>query len=329
MQQAVDKARGEGADYVILLTHLGERQTAQTRYTSTDLIAATNGIDAVLDGHTHSVVNTTLTNNQGRQVVLCQTGTQFANIGKLLITKDGTMTATLIPTEQVKEENSDVKATIEHVNTLVDEQTGVVVFHSEVPLLVSDAGGKRMVRKAETNGADLVADAMRHSMDADICMINGGAIRTDIAAGDIIYKSIIDMLPFEDYVWKIEVSGRLIHDALEAGAANLPSESGNFVHVSGMRYAITGKHVSEVQVMQRDGTYAPLDTEAVYSVAVLDYCVTGGGFSNIFKGCCVTKNSGKLYRDIVVDYVNNVLGGNIGTDYAMPQRRIMVWRTLE
>ena len=329
VQQAVDKARGEGADYVILLAHLGERQTAHDRYTSTDRIAATNGIDAVLDGHTHSVVNTTLTNNQGRQVVLCQTGTQFANIGKLLITKDGTMTATLIPTEQVKEENSDVKATIEHVNTLVDEQTGVVVFHSEVPLLVSDAGGKRMVRKAETNGADLVADAMRHNMDADICMINGGAIRTDIAAGDIRYKSIIDMLPFEDYVWKIEVPGRLIHDALEAGAANLPGESGNFVHVSGMRYAITGKQVSEVQVMQRDGTYAPLDTEAVYSVAVLDYCVTGGGFSNIFKGCRVTKNSGELYRDIVVDYVNNALGGNIGTDYAMPQRRIMVRRTLE
>lgn len=96
-----------------------------------------------------------------------------------------------------------------------------------------------------------------------------------------------------------------------------------------MRYAITGKYVSEVQVMQRDGTYAPLDTEAVYSVAVLDYCVTGGGFSNIFKGCRVTKNSGKLYRDIVVDYVNNALSSNIGTDYAMPQGRIMVRRTLE
>ena len=329
VQEAVDKARGEGADYVILLAHLGERQTDHARYTSTDLIASTNGIDAVLDGHTHSVVNTTLANNQGRLVILCQTGTQFANIGKLLITKDGTMTATLIPTEQVKEENASVKTTTEHVNTLVDEQTGVVVFHSEVPLLVTDGSGNRMVRKAETNGADLVTDAMRHSMDADICMINGGAIRTDISAGDVRYKDIIDMLPFEDYVWKIEVPGRLIHDALEAGAANLPCESGNFVHVSGMRYAITGKHVSEVQVMQRDGTYAPLDTEAVYSVAVLDYCVTGGGFSNIFKGCRVTKNSGKLYRDIVVDYVNNALGGNIGTDYAMPQGRIMVRRTLE
>lgn len=202
VQEAVDKARGEGADYVILLAHLGERQTDHARYTSTDLIASTNGIDAVLDGHTHSVVNTTLANNQGRQVILCQTGTQFANIGKLLITKDGTMTATLIPTEQVKEENASVKTTIERVNTLVDEQTGVVVFHSEVPLLVTDGSGNRMVRKAETNGADLVTDAMRHSMDADICMINGGAIRTDISAGDVRYKDIIDMLPFEDYVWK-------------------------------------------------------------------------------------------------------------------------------
>ena len=179
VQQAADDARKEGADYVILLSHLGENISGN-QYNTNDLIAATHGIDVVLDGHTHSVVNTTVTNSLGQPVILCQTGTQFANVGKLVITKDGSMSATLIPTEQIANKNAEVAATVDKVNAIVDEKTDMVVFHSDVPLLITDGHGNRMVRKAETNAGDLVTDALCYGLNAQIGLINGGACCNNI-----------------------------------------------------------------------------------------------------------------------------------------------------
>lgn len=164
---------------MILLSHLGENISGN-QYNTNDLIAATRGIDVVLDGHTHSVVNTTVTNSLGQPVILCHTGTQFANVGKLVITKDGSMSATLIPTEQIANKNAEVAAAVDKVNAIVDEKTDMVVFHSDVPLLITDGHGNRMVRKAETNAGDLVTDALRYGLNAQIGLINGGACCNNI-----------------------------------------------------------------------------------------------------------------------------------------------------
>lgn len=326
VQQAVNDARHDGADYVILLSHLGERQEPQDRYTSTDLIAATSGIDVVLDGHTHSVINTTVNNSQGKPVLLCQTGTQFANIGKLVISRDGNMAATIIPTDQVNHVSDAVAAEVTAVDDKVNEEASRVVFHSDVPLLVNDENGNRMVRNAETNAADIVADAMRYFMQADIGVINGGAVRVDLPAGDIRYRDVINLLPFDNNVCKIEALGSTILQALQLGVKNLPGESGEFVQVSGMKYTASSatRTVSDVLVLQADGTYAPIDPDRHYTVALSDYCVTEGGLNGVFKGCKMLVVSHVLYRDYFTDYVQKVLGGNIGNDYATPQGRITI-----
>lgn len=326
VQQAVDDARKEGADYVILLSHLGERQEPQDKYTSTDLIAATTGIDVVLDGHTHSVVNTTVSNSQGKPVLLCQTGTQFANIGKLVISKNGTMTATLLPTDQVNFESKTVSAAVDEVNRKVDAETAKVVFHSDVTLYITNGKGNRKVRNSETNAADIVADAIRYAMQADLAVINGGAIRTDVAAGDVTYMSVMDLLPFSDGVRMIEATGATILRALQLGVQYLPGESGEFVQVSGLKYTASAstRVVSDVQVLQADGSYAPIDPDKHYTVALPDYCVTQGGLNGAFKDCKTIVNSNIYYSDYFIDYVKTALGGNIGQQYAQPQGRIKI-----
>lgn len=326
VQQAVNDARKDGADYVILLSHLGERQEPQDRYTSTDLIAATSGIDVVLDGHTHSVIDTTLNNCLGKPVLLCQTGTQFANIGKLVISRNGIMNATIIPTDQINLESKDVTAAVTAIDEKVNEEAARVVFHSDVPLFVNDSDGNRMVRKEETNAADIVADALRYFMQADIGVINGGAVRVDLPAGDIRYRDVINLLPFDNKVCKIDALGSTILRALQLGIKNLPGESGEFVQVSGMKYTASSgtKTVSDVQVLQADGTYAPIEPDRHYTVALSDYCVTEGGLNGAFKGCKTLVNSHILYRDYFTDYVQKVLGGNIGKEYAKPQGRITI-----
>lgn len=95
IQAAVDSARAEGADYVILVGHLGNLGITP-RWSSEQVIKNTTGIDAVIDGHSHETYNTTYPNKDGKEIPVTQTGTKLANIGKLTIRTDGTITTEMV-----------------------------------------------------------------------------------------------------------------------------------------------------------------------------------------------------------------------------------------
>ena len=96
IQETVDEARTAGADYVILVGHLGNAGITP-RWASQAVVANTDGIDAVIDGHSHeTVASTTLKNKDGEDVLLTQPGTKLADIGKMTIGTDGTITAELV-----------------------------------------------------------------------------------------------------------------------------------------------------------------------------------------------------------------------------------------
>ena len=106
IQSSVDAARNDGAAYVILVGHLGENGTTE-RWSSDAVIAHTNGIDAVIDGHSHETVpNKTIANKDGKQISLTQTGTKLKNIGKLTIKADGTITTELVDKVPAKDTTS-------------------------------------------------------------------------------------------------------------------------------------------------------------------------------------------------------------------------------
>lgn len=326
VQDAVNAARNDGADYVVLLSHIGEDFSGNHQWSSNGLIAATRGIDVVLDAHTHNIVDTVIANRDGQPVLLANTGTLFANVGKLWIGPDGRMDITLIPTEQIPQSSPTVAAEVERVHQLVNDQVGQIVAHSDVPILITDGNGHRMVRKAETNAGDLVADAMRWMMNADIGLVNGGGIRLDLPAGDLSYGDIMSLLPFDNLVWKIEVTGADILEVLRVGTALLPDESGDFPQVSGLRYTanVANHTISDVEVLQGDGNYAPLNPSATYTVGTFDYVINNGGFGGVFAGSTVLTQTGFLYRDALVKYITEALSGNVGQQYAVPQGRITI-----
>lgn len=96
IQASVDDAKKAGAEYVILVGHLGEEGTTP-RWTSDEVIAHTSGIDAVIDGHSHETVpNKMVANKNGKKIPLTQTGTKLKEIGKMTIKADGTITTELV-----------------------------------------------------------------------------------------------------------------------------------------------------------------------------------------------------------------------------------------
>ncbi len=326
VQQAVDQARGEGADYVVLLSHLGEQDKGDG-ITSHSVMAATRGIDVVLDGHSHSVIEMqTVANVDGKPVPISQTGTNFNYIGKLLISSDGHITTSLVATDGMNFSNADVAFSIDSVKKEMEPLVQRKVAVSNYALTILGEDGKRLVRSGETNIGDLIADAFRSKLNADIGLMNGGGIRNGIPAGTITYGTVFDALPNDNKLIKQEASGAMIIAMLQKCTSLLPKESGSFPQVSGLRFtAHTSSHtVSDVQVLDAaTGQYQPIDESRNYTISVTEYSISGGFFDTL-KDAKVVENSPILLRDAVSDYLEKALNGNPGTTYEKPQGRITI-----
>ena len=356
VQDTVDAARADGADYVVALAHLGE-DLASRPWMSTDVIANTTGIDAVLDGHSHTVEPEKIVKDaDGEDVVLSQTGTKADSIGQLTIdTATGEMNTELVPVANIATDSPAYTAAQTYIQSIQDKYHAVteeVVAQTTVDLTVNDpATGERRVRSAETNLGDLCADAYREVMGADIGFVNGGGVRADIKAGDVTYGDIIAVHPFGNMACLAEVSGQQILDALELGSMYVgTAESGGFLQVSGLKYTIntqlpssvvvddTGafvevsgaRRVSDVQVENREtGAYEPLDPAATYTLAGHNYMLKQGGDGFTMFG----EDNIKLLLDetmvdneVLIDYLTENLDGVIGEEYADPygQGRITI-----
>lgn len=209
---------------------------------------------------------------------------------------------------------------------MVKAVTSKVVAHSDYTLVVSDENDQWIVRGQETNAGDLVADAYRYAMKADIGFENGGGIRNDILAGDITYGDIIGMLPYDNTLRRIMVSAEQLKQMLTRCTSLVPVLDGNFPQCSGLRFTVHSKShtVSDIEILQEDGTYAPIDMNRTYSVALTNYNHNDGGFFDCFKKCVVLQESTMRYYEALSDYLSKVLGGNLGKAYAEPQGRIRI-----
>ena len=347
VQNTVDEVKKAGANYVIALAHLGNEGTTD-RWSSKAVIANTTGIDAVLDGHDHIAGVQKVANKDGKQIVLTEPGTKFENLGKLTIKTDGTITAELISPKEFTEKDAGITAYITKLTDTFKEYVSKVVAKSSIALPDKDENGNRLVRNHETALGDLCADAFRVMMDADIGIMNGGGIRKPIKAGDITLDNILSVFPWGNLPCKMEVTGQTVLDMLEMGAINYPEESGGFLSVSGLKYTImagvpssieltdkgefskvAGKYrVTNVQVLnKKTNEYEPLDLNKTYTLGGIDYTILycGDGFT-MFNDSKVLKAGDASYTDaqMVVDYIENKLGGTIGEEYAKPQGRISV-----
>ena len=347
VQKTVDEVRAAGADYIIAMGHLGNEGITD-RWTSKAVIANTTGIDAVLDGHDHIAGVQKVANKDGKQIVLTEPGTKFENLGKLTIKTDGTITAELISPKEFTEKDAGITAYITKLTDTFKEYVSKVVAKSSIALPDKDENGNRLVRNHETALGDLCADAFRVMMDADIGIMNGGGIRKPIKAGDITLDNILSVFPLGNLPCKMEVTGQTVLDMLEMGAINYPEESGGFLSVSGLKYTImagvpssieltdkgefskvAGKYrVTNVQVLnKKTNEYEPLDLNKTYTLGGIDYTILycGDGFT-MFNDSKVLKAGDASYTDaqMVVDYIENKLGGTIGEEYAKPQGRISV-----
>ncbi len=340
VQNAVDHARAEGADYVVLLAHLGEADRGQTPIYTPTLLAKTRGIDIVLDGHTHSTIpGQKFPNIDGDSVYNIQTGTKFEHVGKLIISADGKITSELVPVKGITQSNAKVAQTIEASKAKVEDILKKEIGMNNSPdFMVENAEGENMARYQAVPLGTLIADAFSYASAAQIGMINGGGVRTSLPQGKITYGSLLDILPFSNDLMTVSATGQQILDALETSVSLYPMPSGGFLQFSGLRYEFdpnnTPKleydpqtYVLSVQGTRRitkcevqdpaDGKYYPIDSAKKYSVASTSYILKESKEVLAFRQSEVIKDdSGIFDLDALINYVIKGLDGVIPENYA-------------
>lgn len=325
IQKYVDKARQEGADYVVLLSHIG---SSEDEFTVTKLISATNGIDVVLDGHSHSVIEHEYAlNKDEKQVLFTQTGTQFAYVGKLLISKDSQISTTLIPFADITQRSAKVQATLDSVKVFYNEVANRKIGYSEVPLTINGADGKRAIRKAETNLGDFVADSYRYVGESEIGIVNGGGVRTDLKVGNVTYQNLIDISPFCNTVDVISCKGNAIIEMLNDSYKLLPEENGAFMQISGLKCTINlspqGNYVSDVLILDgKTGEYTNIMPEKEYTLCATGYMLEL--YADILGDYTTIKKEIMTDNEATYEYLKTGLHGTISQVYSNPQGRIVI-----
>ena len=320
VQEAIDKAEFWGADTIIGLGHLGV-DPSSSPWTSEEVIAHTHGFTAFIDGHSHTVMaNKQVTDASGKAVTLTQTGSYFKNIGKMTVGADGTITTELIDTYEGLD--AAVAATASNWISAVDDMLGEEIAVGDTKFYINDpATGKRRIRSGETNLGDFVADGIYtyfneiEELHCDVAIMNGGGIRTDVEAGPWSFKTCKTVSPFGNVACLMSVTGQQIQDALEFGARFAGAEgkeNGGFLQVAGARYTIHPMIPNTVQTNDKNvwtgsaatprvsngeiydkttGTYQPLDPNATYALAGMNYTLRnlGDGFA-MFDGATLIKD---------------------------------------
>ena len=349
VQKAVDDARAEGAQYVILMGHLGDEEEC-TPWKYSDVLGNTTGIDVMLDGHSHDTNQVVMKNKDGQDVIRSACGTKMENIGAVTITTDGKISAELYTWNQKTAApkllglKNAVSEAVSAASDVLNAKLQEVVASTTADLIIYDPVAKtedgkaiRIIRRAETNLGDLCADAyLDQSGDADIAIVNGGGIRVNINKGDITLNDILKVHPFGNSLTVIEATGQQVLDALEWSVHALPGEFGGFDQVSGLTFEYDSTipspcvqddnqmfdHVDETMERRVRNVKVggePIDPEKIYKIASHDYQLleNGDGYT-MFKGCKVLQQSVKLDNQVLIDYITGTLGGVVGEGYEEP-----------
>jgi len=337
-RQQVKKLTEGGADYIICVAHLGIDDESEPNR-SIDVIKNVYGIDVVIDGHSHSVIE----GEKHGDTILVSAGTKLSHVGVVTIDKGGINTK-LISASEYSSVDSSVYKSIVIESARINEMLSDKFAITEVFL---DGNRDPGVRTKETNLGDFAADAILWAANnavgggVDLAITNGGGIRASIEIGDVTMKDMKTVFPFGNTVAIVKVTGAQLLELLEASTCSTPVAIGAFPQVSGIEFTIDTSVPYVNGEQYPDSTYyAPANPGAriknvmvngkalvldkTYTMATNDFLAAGGDTYYILKNLS-SYNTGVALEDALINYTSEVLNGVISEEmYGAPKGRITI-----
>jgi 5'-nucleotidase/UDP-sugar diphosphatase len=304
-----------GADFVVAVIHSGFAE---------DMELARQGLaDLILTGHDEHL----LTYYNGR-TAMTESHSQANYVVVTTITldktvEDGNVEVSWSPAFEVVdtadvEPDPEIAAVVQSYQEKLDQELGIEIGTTETEL----DSRRASVRSQETAIGNLIADAMREAVDADVALTNGGGIRGDReyqAGSPLTRGDILAELPFGNKTVKLELTGAKIKEALENGFSQVEEVAGRFPHISGMTVEVDLKKPAAERVVSVMVGGEPLDEAKTYTLATNDFVARGGDGYTAFADATnlIDPVDAQLMASQVIDYV-----AEMGTVAPEPEGRI-------
>ncbi|MDJ0859901.1 MAG: 5'-nucleotidase C-terminal domain-containing protein [Dinoroseobacter sp.] len=291
LQQDVAELEADGVTKIIALTHVGLPKDLA-------IAEAVDGIDAVVGGHSHTLLSNTAEKASAPYPVMVgdvpvvQAYAYSKYVGHLELTFDdaGNVTAASGDTIVLDASVAPDAEIVERVAELagpIEELKARRVADAAEPI----EGDRSVCRAMECPMGNLVTDAMLARVadqGIEIAFQNGGGLRASIDEGEITMGEVLTVLPFQNTLSVFEATGQMLIDALENGVSQVEEGAGRFPQVAGMKFtwdpaAEPGSRVTEVLVAMGD-SYMPIDPAKTYGVVTNNYVRNGGDGYAMFAG---------------------------------------------
>lgn len=292
-----------GVDAVVALTHLGAFQNTTTKEVTgeaADFAKKVTGIDAIFTGHTHQTVDGVVNgipvvqgsyNGRGLSKISLEFTIAGPDVTLTGVSGDSINMTSLIPTLTMDPE----------VKAIVDS------YYKELaPILEEVLGELKTDLPHDTDTQQLtpmgqfVAKALAEIGGTQIAIINGGGIRRGFEAGPITMGLMYELLPFDNTLVTLKVTGAELKKLLEHGLMPENFRPGQFygIEVWYDDKAPAGERISTIRLL--DGTLVKDD--GIYTVSTLDFLLTGGD-SYDFKKATDVVDTYMPVRDLIVEYI--------------------------
>ena len=288
-QEAVDLLTADDCSVIIGVGHTGWNDDLVTPssndVTSAELVKEVSGIDAYVDGHSHSIIN------DGAGWICPETGTlvnqascKGACVGVMLLyIKDGKVIdkqAELIMEDELKADytpDPETQAAVDAAWAQLERDAGEMYMESEVflnALRTTESSDGRSVRTDETNLGDLVTDALRHAAKADVALMPGFRIRASLSEGKVYAVNLYDVFANGCDLYTFEMTGQELLEKMANSLIDLPNESTQFNQISGASYGYLTTHAENEDgsktftIVDPKVNGEPLDVNKTYVVAM-------------------------------------------------------------
>jgi len=272
--------------------------------TADEIAAVVDGIDIILDGHSHvAIAGSVPVRDDIRLVphpgtVIASTSGHMREIGVIVI-QSGEITSRLVGADTVIPTCEAIYALVYALIVAQDEILLEVVGHTGIEL----DGSRPNIRTRQTNLGNLAANAMLEASGADVAFINGGGIRDSIAVGYITRHDLVRVFPFGNYVVTLEVPGEAILYALEHGLSAYPGEMGSFLQVAGIKFTFDPDLPVYERITSAYVNGQPLVPFQMYIIATNDYLAAGPRLN----GFPVVGNFNAL-EEILIEHFQDAMG---------------------
>ena len=336
-------------------SYWSEKNDFKTELDTEDVIFNLEGVDAILDGHTHAIYQSTSKDKNGKDIKINQVGTNLQAVGTLIIKQNGNIESEII-TEipEPKDVNNAIKIKrdkerwvnkeiYDFINNLwkdYENELNIEYGYSDFDLIIKPSDDAiPYCRYQECTLGNLITDAIKILGNGELTIINGGSIRNNMNKGTLTRGGIINVIPWFNNIVVKRVTGQCILDALEYGVSKLPN-GGGLLQLSGITFDadisipssvltdstgmflnVTGKRrVSNVKINGEK-----LNLNKMYNASLIEYNANGGGGYSMFVPFEIFNESLITDTDALCYYIKNNLNGNIPEDYKNVQGRINLY----